>query len=103
MKLCLIEEELTEICNDHTLRLKHSETSLESFCIPLKGGRACEDLMQSSTSYLCKWGFYAFVNIKIKKEGNEWSQSRMKCDYILSKICPIIKEICKCHQSHPLH
>jgi hypothetical protein len=54
MKLSLIEEVITEICNDHLLRLKHYETSLDSFWIPMKGGRERDDLMQSSTSYLCK-------------------------------------------------
>jgi hypothetical protein len=54
MKLSLIEDELTEIFNDHMLRLKHSKISLDSFWITMKGGRALEDLMQSSTSYFCK-------------------------------------------------
>jgi hypothetical protein len=38
MKLGLTEEELTEIYNDHTLRLKYSEITLDSFWIPNKGG-----------------------------------------------------------------
>jgi hypothetical protein len=52
------EEELTEMCNDRMLRLKHSEISLDSFWILIKkeypntGARTLQVLIQFSTPHL---------------------------------------------------
>lgn len=102
------EEELIEIRNDRTLRIKYSESSLESFWIliqkeyPNIGARALQVLVQFSTSYLCEVGFSTLVNIKTKKRERLKSvENEMRV--CLSKIRPNIKELCKLHQAHVSH
>ena len=55
-------------------------------------------LLQLSTSYLCKSGFSALVNIKTKKEIKRKSVEN-KLTVYLSNTRPNIKEICKKHQA----
>lgn len=108
-ELSLIEvEELIDIRNDRTLRLKHSEMCLNSFWItimkehPNIGFKALNILLQFSTSYLCELGFSALVNIKTKKrERLKTLENEMRV--CLSKTRPNIKEICKHHHAHISH
>ena len=66
-------EELTDIRNDRSLKLKHSEVSLETFWLEPKNEfpqitkQALTILLQFSTSYLCELGFSCLTNIRTKK------------------------------------
>ena len=66
-------EELIDIRNDRSLKLRHSEVSLETFWLELKDKFPCitkQSLriwLQFSTSYLCEIGFSSLTTIKNKK------------------------------------
>ena len=102
------EEELIEIRNDRTLRLKHSEISLDSFWILIKqeypniSEKAIKILLQFSTTYLCESGFSALVNIKNKKR-QKLNSIENELRVCLSNTRPNIKEICKKNQAQMSH
>ena len=66
------EEELASISSDRTLKLKHSESSLDAFWLlvekeyPAIAQKALR-LLLFSTFYLCELGFSALTTIKHKK------------------------------------
>ncbi len=101
-------QELTDIRNDRSLKLKHSEVSLETFWLELKDEfphitkQALTILLQFSTSYLCELGFSCLTNIKTKKRSKLQSvdQEMRVC---LSNISPNIVRICKSKQAQVSH
>lgn len=102
------EEELTDIRNDRTLKLKYMEMSLQTFWISIEdefphlAKKAQKILLQFSTSYLCELGFSTLTNIKSKKRSRLLSvEEEMRV--CLSSIPPNIPRICKSSQAHVSH
>ena len=102
------EEELTDIRNDCTLKLKYKEVSLETFWIDIEkefphlAKKAQKILLQFSTSYLCELGFSTLTNIKSKKRSRLLSvEEEMRV--CLSSVPPNIPRICKSSQPHVSH
>lgn len=102
------EEELTDIRNDRTLKLKYKEVSLETFWIDIEkefphlAKKAQKILLQFSTSYLCELGFSTFTNIKSKKRSRLLNvEEEMRV--CLSSVPPNIPRICKSSQPHVSH
>ena len=67
------EEELISVASDRMLKLRHAELNLDVFWIlveneyPAIAEKALGLLLQFSTSYMCKFGFFAVTTIKHKK------------------------------------
>ena len=102
------EDELADLRNDRTVKLKHAEIPLDLFWISTAkeysqiSTRALRILLQFSTSYLCELGFSALVNIKNKKrERLKTIDDEMRV--CLSEIRPDIDKICASHQAHISH
>ena len=99
------EEEMIEIRNDRTLKLKHSEQPLDIFWIQLRdeypniANKALIILLQFATSYLCEVGFSTLTNIKTKRRERLLSVDQ-EMRVSLSTIRPRIAEICKQSQGH---
>ena len=98
------EEELTDIRHDRTLKLKHRDSSLDSFWVSIENEyptiaiKAIQILLLFSTTYLCEVGFSSLTNIKsVKRERLSSVEEEMQV--CLSTIRPRIKEICKSKQS----
>lgn len=102
------EEELTDIRNDRTLKLKYMEMSLQTFWISIEdefphlAKKAQKILLQFSTSYLCELGFSTLTNIKSKKRSRLLSVDE-EMRVCLSSIPPNIPRICKSSQAHVSH
>ena len=103
----LTEEELASISSDRTLKLKHSELSLDAFWLlvekeyPTIAQKALR-LLLFSTSYLCEFGFSDLTTIKHKKQAQLLSvedELRVR----LSKTRPDLKKLCKKHQAQVSH
>jgi hypothetical protein len=102
------EEELINISNDRTLKLKHSQEDLNKFWIgnkqeyPKLSEKAVKILLLFSTTYLCELGFSALATIKSTKRERLLSvEEEMRV--CLSTIRPRINLICKKYQSHVSH
>ncbi|XP_014782252.1 zinc finger BED domain-containing protein 5 [Octopus bimaculoides] len=104
----LTEEELANVLNDRTLKLKHSELNLNAFWLlvekeyPAIAQKALRLLVQFSTSYLCEFGFSALTTIKHKKRAQLLSVED-ELRVCLSKTRPNLKELCKKHQAQVSH
>jgi len=102
------EEELSDILNDRTLKLKYSQQNLNSFWIEIEkehpsiAKKALTILIQFSTTYLCEFGFSALTNIKSKKRERLLSVEE-ELRVCLSTIRPRIYNLCKIHQSQVSH
>lgn len=102
------EEELLEMQNDRTLRIKFNSTELNIFWIgvskefPALSKKAMTVLLPFSTSYLCELAFSALTEIKCKKrERLLYVEEELRV--ALSKIRPRIKKLCSEHQAHTSH
>ena len=95
----LTEEELASISSDRTLKLKHSELSLDAFWLlvekeyPAIAQKALRLLLLFSTSYLCEFGFSALTTIKHKKRARLLSVED-ELRVCLPKTRPDLKELC---------
>ena len=102
------EEELASVSSDRTLKLKHSEFTLDAFWLLVKkehpaiAPKALRLLLQFSTSYLCEFGFSALTTIKHKKRAQLLSVED-ELRVCLSKTRPNIKDLCKKHQAQISH
>ena len=102
------EEKLASISSDRTLKLKHSELSLDAFWLvvekeyPAIAQKALRLLLLFSTSYLCEFGFSALTTIKHKKRAQLLSVED-ELRVCLSKTRPNLKELCKKHQAQVSH
>lgn len=102
------EEQLASVSSDRTLKLKHSELSLDAFWLLVKkesstiAQKALCLLMQFSTFYLCEFGFSALTTIKVKKRAQLLSVED-ELRVCLSKTRPNIKDLCKKHQAQVSH
>ena len=102
------EEELASISSDRTLKLKHSELSLDAFWLvvekeyPAIAQKALRFLLLFLTSYLCEFGFPALTTIKHKKRAQLLSVED-ELRVCLSKTRPNLKELCKKHQAQVSH
>ena len=98
------EKELASISSDRTLKLKHSELSLDAFWLlvqkeyPAIAQKPLRHLVQFSTFYLCEFGFLALTTIKDKRRAQLLSVEDELC-VCLSKTRPNLKELCKKHQA----
>ena len=107
-QLTLTEEELASVLSDRTLKLKHSELSLNAFWLlvekeyPAIAQKALRLLVQFSTSYLCEFGFSALTTIKYKRRAQLLSVED-ELRVCLSKTQPNLKELCKKHQAQVSH
>ena len=102
------EEELASISSDRTLKLKHSELSLDAFWLlvekkyPAIAQKALRLLLLFSTSYLREFGFSALTTIKHKKRAQLLSVED-ELHVCLSKTIPDLKELRKKHQAQASH
>jgi len=102
------EEELSDISNDRTLKLKYSQESLNSFWIGIQrehpniAQKAIKLLLQFSTTYLCELGFSALATIKNTKRERLLSVEE-ELRVCLSNIRPRIQLICNKLQSQVSH
>ena len=102
----LTEEELASISSDRTLKLKHSELSLDAFWFlvekkyPAIAQKALQ-LLLFSTSYLFKFGFSALTTIKHNKRVQLLSVEDELC-VCLSKMQPDL-ELRKKYQAQVSH
>jgi len=102
------EEELANVANDRTLRLKHAELTLDAFWMlvekehPTTAQKALRILLQFSTSYLCEFGFSAMTAIKHKKRERLLSVEG-ELRVCLSKTRPRIQLLCRNHQVQVSH
>ncbi|KAL4104841.1 hypothetical protein QTP88_020117 [Uroleucon formosanum] len=102
------EEQLAEIQEDRTLRLKYNESPLIRFWMyakteyPVIADEAINILLHFSTTYLCELGFSALTNIKNKKREGLLSvdQEMRVC---LSSIRPRIEFLCTKQQAQVSH
>ena len=91
------EEELASISSDGTLKLKHSELSLDAFWLLVEkeyaaiSQKALRLLLLFSTSYLCEFGFSALTIIKYKKRAQLLSVEDELRVCICQKRDPILK------------
>ena len=101
-------EELIDIRNDRSLKLRHSEVSLETFWLELKDKFPCitkqslRILLQFSTSYLCEIGFSSLTTIKNKKRSKLINVDH-EMRVCLTNISPDILRICKSKQAQVSH
>ena len=102
------EEELTELFHDRTLKLKHSDVSLDSFWINIENEypnivkKALKIMLLFSTTYICEQAFSAMTTIKNTKRERLLSvEEEMRV--CLSTIRPRINEICRYHQAQVSH
>jgi hypothetical protein len=102
------EEELSDISNDRSLKLKHGSSSLNTFWIeiaqehPNIAKKAIIILLQFSTTYLCEFGFSALTTIKNNKRERLLSiEDELRV--CLSSVRPRINKICKNHQAQISH
>jgi hypothetical protein len=102
------EEQLAEIQEDRTLRLKYNELPLIRFWMyvkteyPVIAEEAINILLHFSTTYLCELGFSALINLKNKKWERPLSidQEMRVC---LSSIRPRIEFLCTNRQTQVFH
>ncbi|KAF0749124.1 SCAN domain-containing protein 3-like [Aphis craccivora] len=102
------EEQLAEIQEDRTLRLKYNESPLIRFWMyakteyPVIAAEAINILLHFSTTYLCELSFSALTNIKNKKRERLLSvdQEMRVC---LSSIRPRIELLCTKRQAQFSH
>ena len=82
------EEELASVSSDRTLKLKHSELSLNVFWLLVEkkysaiAQKALRLLLQFSTSYLSEFAFSALTTIKHKKRAQLLSVEDDSCVFI---------------------
>jgi hypothetical protein len=102
------QEQLAELFNNRTLKLKHSEENLNTFWIgvgkvhPNISQKAQIILLQFSTTYLCELGFSALATVKnTKRERLLTVEDELRV--CLSKIRPRIQQICKNNQAQVSH
>ena len=94
------EEKLASVSSDKTLKLKHSELSLDAFWLliekkyPAIAQKALQLLGQVSTSYLCEFGFSALTTVKHKRRAQLLSVED-ELRVCLSKHDPILKSCAK--------
>ena len=101
------EEELANISSDRTLKLKHSELSLDAFWLLVEKeylaiAQKALRLLLFSTSYLCEFGFSALTTIKHEKRVQLLSVED-ELRVCQSKTRPDFEELCKKHQAQVSH
>lgn len=102
------EEELTDLKNNRTLKLRYQEADLCNFWIsihqdyPHLSRRALVVLLQFSTTYSCESAFSTMTNIKtVKRESLRKLDEEMRVN--LSSIRPNIRQICNARQAQVSH
>lgn len=101
------QDELAEMQMDRTLKLQHSELSLDTFWLragqeyPLLSECAINVLIQFPTSYLCELAFSSLTYIKNKLRQRLSVEQDLRV--ALSTIPPRINRLCRQRQAHVSH
>lgn len=101
------QDELAELQMDRTLKLQHSELSLDTFWLrvgqeyPSLSESAINVLIQFPTSYLCELAFSSLTYIKNKLRQRLSVEQDLRV--ALSTIPPRIDKLCSQRQAHVSH
>ena len=101
------QDELAELQMDRTLKLQHSELSLDTFWLrvgqeyPSLSESAINVLIQFPTSYLCELAFSSLTYIKNKLRQRLSVEQDLRV--ALSTIPPSIDKLCSQRQAHVSH